>query len=184
MSKGPALGLVFLIAGAVLGGCTRQAPPPAFDRSYAIVAAHSRQCLDVEGSSGADEAQVLQWTCAGQPNQAWRIVGSPGATVRLVVRHSGKCLTAAGADADNPEAVVQASCVEDGSRQDQLWHLRGRQSWGLAAEPEATYQIESAAAGTCLDVEASSKEEGARVLQYDCGPRTPNQEWLFVPAAL
>jgi hypothetical protein len=179
-----ALGLVLLVAGAGLGACTREAPPPAVDRSYAIVAAHSRQCLDVEGSSGADRAQVLQWTCAaGQANQDWRVVGSPGAPARLVARHSGKCLTAAGADPGNPEAVVQASCAEDGSREDQLWQLRGRQGWGLGAAPEVTYQIESAATGTCLDVEGSSKEPGARVLQYDCGPRTPNQQWLFVPAA-
>jgi hypothetical protein len=178
----PTLGLILLVVGAGLSGCVRQAPPPAADRTYELVAAHSRQCLDVEGSSSADGAQVLQWTCGGQANQQWRVVDSPGGGVRLIARHSGKCLSAAGADPDNLEAVVQESCVEDGSRTDQRWNLRGQQGWGIAAKPEATYQIESAAAGTCLDVEGSSKEDGARVLQYDCGSRTPNQQWLFVPA--
>lgn len=173
-------GAALLLAVLALSACMRHPAPTTSAATYQIVAAHSGQCLDVEGASHDDGARVLQWTCAEQPNQAWAITALPGDGVSLVARHSGKCLATAGAGSGDPDAVVQQGCAGDNPPSSEAWHLRPVATPAAQAAPGTIYQIVSTATGKCIDVEGSSKERGARIIQYACGNAAANQEWRLV----
>lgn len=169
-----------LLAVFAMSACTRHPAPTTSAATYQIVAAHSGQCLDVEGSSRDDGAHVLQWECTGQPNQAWAIAALPDDGVSFVARYSGRCLGTQDARSSDPDAVVQQSCAGDSSRSSQAWHLRPVATSGAQAAPGTIYQIVSTATGKCLDVEGSSKQNGARIIQYACENAAANQEWRLV----
>ncbi|MGI5459104.1 family 43 glycosylhydrolase [Streptomyces sp. CA-249302] len=72
--------------------------------SYTLVNRNSGKCLDVDGGSTADGANVFQWTCNGGSNQKWKVEDLADDTNRLVNVATGKvldtadCSTADGAD--------------------------------------------------------------------------------------
>ncbi|MFK4102134.1 family 43 glycosylhydrolase [Streptomyces sp. NPDC019531] len=72
--------------------------------SYTLVNRNSGKCLDVNGGSTADGANIFQWTCNGGSNQKWRIEDLGDDTNRLVNVATGKvadvadCSGADGAD--------------------------------------------------------------------------------------
>ncbi|MEO6088772.1 MAG: family 43 glycosylhydrolase [Umezawaea sp.] len=72
--------------------------------SFQLVNRNSGKCLDLDGGSTADGANVRQWTCTGAANQKWRIEDQADDTSRLVNVASGKvldvadCASADGAD--------------------------------------------------------------------------------------
>ncbi|WP_328971941.1 RICIN domain-containing protein [Streptomyces sp. NBC_00239] len=50
---------------------------------------------------------------------------------------------------------------------------------GAAVEAKATYlRLESVSSGKCLNVTGASWDNGAQVIQWDCGD-TPNNNWSF-----
>ncbi|KOV35944.1 hypothetical protein ADK60_07960 [Streptomyces sp. XY431] len=81
----------------------------------------SGKCLDVSGSSTADGAQVLQWTCgSGKANQEWTLVPpAGGATMQLVSANSGKCLDVSGSSTADGALAVQWTCTT--GRTSQQW---------------------------------------------------------------
>ncbi len=72
--------------------------------SFQLVNRNSGKCLDLDGGSTADGANVRQWTCGGGTNQRWRVEDQADDTSRLVNVASGKvldvadCASADGAD--------------------------------------------------------------------------------------
>ena len=52
----------------------------------------------------------------------------------------------------------------------------------LAPSPEARDEIVAMHSNKCLDVEGSSKDDGARVLQWECLGQ-PNQLWKIIPGS-
>ena len=78
--------------------------------------------------------------------------------------HSGKCL-----------ASLQGSAVQQGcsGQRDQTWQLVPVN--GLNS---GSYLVKNLGLGTCLDIEQSSLQHGARVLSYPCY-QTSNQIWLL-----
>ncbi|WP_306329682.1 ThuA domain-containing protein [Streptomyces venezuelae] len=71
-----------------------------------------QQTLDVTDRSTADGAPLQLWSYAGGTNQQWLPVAEASGRHHFVARHSGKCLSAAGA-ATAGAALVQRPC--DGS---------------------------------------------------------------------
>lgn len=88
--------------GATLPGPSGETA--ATPTSYTLVNRNSGKCLDVNGSSTADGADILQWTCNGGSNQKWKIEDLGDDTSRLVNVATGKvadiadCSSADGAD--------------------------------------------------------------------------------------
>ncbi|GGS47156.1 family 43 glycosylhydrolase [Streptomyces violaceus] len=88
--------------GASLPGPSGE--PSAVSTTYTVTNRNSGKCLDVAGSSAADGANVLQYTCNGRTNQRWRLEDLGDDTHRLVNVATGKvldtadCSTADGAD--------------------------------------------------------------------------------------
>jgi hypothetical protein len=94
---------------------------------YFYLKTFNGMCVDVEGARLADGNTVLQWGCGAppQPNQLFRLDyvddTARGTVVRLVIAHSGKCLTVSGAALTDGAAVVQSAC---GSGAHQQFYLR------------------------------------------------------------
>jgi hypothetical protein len=76
---------------------------------------------------------------------------------------SGQCLTVS--DANAGTRPKQDDC--DGSAQ---------QRWQFTALAADTYLIVNQASGKCLDVNDASKDDGAKIQQWDCH-QGPNQQW-------
>jgi hypothetical protein len=62
---------------------------------FMIVNRATGKCLDVNGWSADDGADVQLWTCHGGANQRWRFEGLTDGTSRLINTASGKALDAA-----------------------------------------------------------------------------------------
>lgn len=71
-----------------------------------------QQVVDVTDRSTADGAALQLWSFSGGTNQQWLPVAEASGRYHFVARHSGKCLTAAGA-ATVGVPLVQRAC--DGS---------------------------------------------------------------------
>ncbi|GIE78514.1 hypothetical protein Aph02nite_44640 [Actinoplanes philippinensis] len=89
---------------------------------YNVVTTLDGQCLDVTGGSGAtgNGVPVQQWNClTGQTNQQWRLE-IVGYGIRLIARHSGKCLDVVNASKANGARLQQWSCLGTAN---QAWDL-------------------------------------------------------------
>lgn len=122
---------------------------------YQIIAKHSNKCVDVEGVSQDDGANVHQWDCSGSDNQIWTLNPSGGA-YQIVSKNSNKCLDVAEFSTEDGGNIHQWSC--SGS-DNQLWEL---QSSGDG------YQIVSKHSNKCLDIAEVSTDNGANVQQWGC----------------
>ncbi|GAA2341920.1 ThuA domain-containing protein [Streptomyces kunmingensis] len=71
-----------------------------------------QQVIDVTDVSAADGAPLQLWAYGGGQNQQWLPVKEAAGRYRFTARHSGKCLTSAGA-ATNSVQLTQRAC--DGS---------------------------------------------------------------------
>ena len=86
---------------------------------FAFVNTKDNRCLDVNGGSKDNGAQVLQWDCHGGPNQQWRLQRD-GNGYRFVSLNSGRCI---GVDSGSPApgaAVRQWDCDNSAN---QRWQL-------------------------------------------------------------
>jgi len=63
---------------------------------YNVINRNSGKCLDVNGVSTADGANVQQWTCGSGTNQRWSLTSLSGGYYRLTAQHSGKVLDVVG----------------------------------------------------------------------------------------
>jgi hypothetical protein len=63
-------------------------------RYYAIVSAHTEQCLDVEGTSPNENAKIHQWEFQNGDNQKWILVVQKDGSYRIRAKHSGRYLAA------------------------------------------------------------------------------------------
>lgn len=59
--------------------------------TFEFVNAADNRCLDVNGSSKDNGAQIVQWDCHGGPNQLWQLVRD-GDGYRFVSLNSGRCM--------------------------------------------------------------------------------------------
>ena len=137
--------------------------------SYTLVNRNSGKCLDVNGGSTADGANVQQWTCNGGTNQRWRVEDAGGGYSRLVNVKSGKVLDV-------------ASCgTADGTNVQQWTNLNNAcQQWTLPATDSGYVRIINRNSGKVLDVENCGTADGANVRQWAWLSNTC-QQWRLQP---
>jgi hypothetical protein len=104
----------------ILTGSGTTTPPPPPSGYYKVIAKHSGKCLDVNGASTADGANVQQWSCNGGNNQRWKLVSMGDGYNELVAKHSSKCLDVNGASTADGANVQQWHCTGSNN---QRWKL-------------------------------------------------------------
>ena len=126
---------------------------------YSLVAQHSGKVLDVARTPRLFDAdRLVQWDYHGGPNQLFRAFGSP-----IRPMHSELVLDVVNASQANGTPIIQHT-LHGGPNQ--LFRLEYVQS----AEPglhSFAYRIVVNHSGKVLDVEGASKENGAKLIQWD-----------------
>ncbi|MGI5270452.1 PQQ-dependent sugar dehydrogenase [Nonomuraea sp. CA-218870] len=117
----------------------------------------SNRCLDVNGASQANGAQVLIWDCNGQANQQWTVTSAGELRV-----YGGKCLDVNGGGTADGSAVI-------------IWDCNGQnnQKWRLNADGSIT----AVGANKCLEVNGTANGTRARI--WTCTGGT-SQRWTRV----
>ncbi|MFE2496324.1 RICIN domain-containing protein [Streptomyces scopuliridis] len=156
------------LLGATRAGASgeRAATPTA----YTLVNRSSGKCLEVEGGSRADGANVLQWACHGGARQRWRVEDLGDDTSRLVNAASGKVLDTA------------ACSVADGADLRQ-WSWLGTicQAFRLVVTDQGGWvRLVGARSGKVADVAGCSTADGADVRQWPWLGSTC-QQWRLNP---
>jgi len=118
--------------------------------------------MDVDGSSTASAAHVVQWTLRGD-SQIWTFT-TIGANYEIVNKHSGKCLETDGVSGDQ---LFQAPCTGNPG---ELWNYWTLPPGTLPAGAGSTFVagdfIYSVTSGLYVDVERSSTSTGAAIIGY------------------
>jgi microsomal dipeptidase-like Zn-dependent dipeptidase len=151
------------ICHAVTAGAVAQ--PTAVEPGI-ITAYHAGRCLDVEGRSLRDGARVLQWSCNGGANQAWRLEPAALGGFAIVSAGSGKCLAI---DADSRvagAAAVQRTCT---GADTQRW---------LAERTGNTFALRPVSSQLCLEISEQSRADGAAVALATCSGGA-HQRWVI-----
>ncbi|MGI5270444.1 ricin-type beta-trefoil lectin domain protein [Nonomuraea sp. CA-218870] len=114
----------------------------------------SNRCLDVNGASQANGAQVLIWDCNGQANQQWTVTSAGELRV-----YGGKCLDVNGGGTADGSAVI-------------IWDCNGQNNQKWRHNTDGT--ITAVGANKCLDVSATAN--GTRTQIWTCHGGA-NQKW-------
>lgn len=133
--------------------------------TYRLVNLISAHCLDVQNGSAAAGTNVWQWTCNGQPAQAWTMTRNASGTWALRAGAGGLCLTVAGGSTTPGANVEQQPC--DGS---------SAQAWRVENVGRGYYRLVHQGSTGCLDVAGGSGAAGANVQQWSCNDLAP-QIW-------
>ncbi|KUO20340.1 alpha-L-arabinofuranosidase, partial [Streptomyces dysideae] len=122
----------------------------------------SGRCLDVEGFSQTDGANVHIWDCHGGTNQQWTLTDSNQLTV-----YGNKCLDVRGG------ATTSGTPV-------QIWTCTGSDNQQWRVNPDGT--IVGVRSGLCLDVSGWGKANGTGVQIWSCTGGN-NQKWTGLSGA-
>lgn len=156
--------------GATLGGTSRGGFTGA--GTYAIQARHSSKVLDVNSTlfSGYDNGRPIeQYDFYGGDNQKFIIDNSPGGGyVRLIAKHSNKCM-------DVPGFSTVAGITI------QQWECHGGTNQQFAIEPVGDfYRIRARNSGLYFDIAGVSLHNHARLTQFTWHGGN-NQLFQFIP---
>jgi hypothetical protein len=132
---------------------------------YRVVSVNSGKVLEVEGSSTADGAPVVQRADTGGANQQWKLKPTEGGYYELVNRHSGKALEVRGASKAD-KAVVDQSAGSGAAHQ----------QWKISDLDGGAVKVVNRGSGKALDVRARSTADGAGIIQYKANGGA-NQQW-------
>ncbi|WP_107100916.1 family 43 glycosylhydrolase [Streptomyces graminilatus] len=163
----PNLGTPLAVGTTLPGPSGETAATPT---AYTLVNRKSGKCLDVSGNSGADGANIHQWTCHGGANQKWRIEDLGNDTNRLVNVSSGKVMDTASCGTADGTDIRQWS-----------WLNNNCQKYRLVYTATGDYvRIVNENSGKVADVADCGTADGTDVRQWtwlnnDC------QQWRLVP---
>ncbi|WP_169950876.1 arabinofuranosidase catalytic domain-containing protein [Microbispora sp. H11081] len=151
-----AAAVVSLAALATLLATVLSWSMPASAATTPLIGVGSGRCLDVNGASQANGAQVLIWDCNGQANQQWTTTSASELRV-----YGNKCLDVYGGGTADGTAVI-------------IWDCNGQnnQKWRLNSDGSIT----AVGANKCLDVSNNGTANGSRVHIWSCHGGT-NQKW-------
>ncbi|MFI6412490.1 RICIN domain-containing protein [Streptomyces sp. NPDC050585] len=150
------------------------APAPS---AVQLRAAHSDKCLTIPNASLRNGVNSVQSACAADAgNQQIDLVPTGAGTFELRFGHSGKCLDVEAAGTKSGTVVQQWWCV---GAQNQRWRLV------MVDIANELYELRPAhtpaAMNRCLDVESSSKADGAAARLWACNGSAA-QQWRVHPA--
>ena len=129
---------------------------------------HSRitgKCVDVEGASAADGADVRQWSCNGSNAQLWDVIDLGRNEVAFISNAGNKAMEAIGNVRQGNADVVQ-----------NRWMAIPTQRWRMEPIQGGFSRIVNVGSGKCLDLAAGGTTDGTNIIQYDCHVE-PNQQW-------
>jgi GH43 family beta-xylosidase len=138
--------------------------------AYTLVNRNSGKCLDVEGGSTLDGANIFQWTCHGGANQKWRVEDLGDDTSRLVNVATGKVADTAYCATTDGTDIAQWS-----------WLNNNCQKWRLVYTATGDYvRLVNENSGKVADVANCGTTDGTDVrlwtwLNNNC------QQWRLVP---
>ena len=87
--------------------------------TFMFVNAKANLCLDVNGGSKDNGAQIVQWACHNGPNQLWRLQPD-GDGFRFLSVNSGRCI---GVDAGSPNPGAAARQWDCDGSPNQRWQI-------------------------------------------------------------
>lgn len=126
----------------------------------------SGKCLDVEGRSTRNAANIQQWSCSGGSNQLWDVIDLGRGQFSIISHGSNKALTVSGGSSDG--ANVEQN----------RWNGGDNQRWRVERAGGGAYRIVSVSNNSCLDVEGAKRDDGANIQLWGCSGGA-NQTWLF-----
>jgi rhamnogalacturonan endolyase len=135
---------------------------------YRLINRNSGKALDVEESSTANGANIIQWADTGGINQQWRIISLGGGYYTLTAQHSGQVLDVNGRSTADGADVIQ-------------WPSTGatNQQWLIENMGGGNYRLTARHSGKCLTVLNGSTADGANVEQRTDGGNNW-QRWQLV----
>ncbi|QNE18683.1 hypothetical protein F1D05_13145 [Kribbella qitaiheensis] len=162
---------------------------PKFDiehRQYELVNKNSGKCLNVDASSVADNAKVIQYACIGNRlNERFRLIpiaGTDQYSIRPV--HTAvdagpiKCLNVTGGSSQDEANVVQTACG-GGLGEPRAWE---QVTFGYVdgSAYETVVQLRFAHSEKCLGVADASLNDSALIQQTSCG-QSASEQWILRP---
>ncbi|MET1071036.1 MAG: family 43 glycosylhydrolase, partial [Umezawaea sp.] len=139
--------------------------------AYKLVNRNSGKCLDLDGGSTSDGANVRQWTCNGGSNQRWRLEDQADDTSRLVNVASGKVLDVADCSAADGADLRQWSWLNNTCQRFRMVYT-ATGGW---------VRLVNQATGKVADVADCGTADGADVRQWTWLGNTC-QQWSIQPA--
>ncbi|MDO0937614.1 family 43 glycosylhydrolase [Streptomyces sp. DG2A-72] len=138
--------------------------------AYTLVNRNSGKCLDVNGGSTADGANIFQWTCNGGTNQKWKVQDLGDDTNRLVNVATGKVMDTAECSATDGADIRQWS-----------WLNNKCQRYRLVFTASGDHvRIVNESTGKVADVAECATANGADVRQWTW-LNSNCQQWRLVP---
>jgi hypothetical protein len=134
----------------------RGAPLPANAVYYLLVNKDSGKCLDVQGSSTADQAQLQQSACNNETSQQWRLDYLGNTYYDLINRNSDKALEVAG----GPSATQDSASIQQSS-----WAHAANQQWRIVTTNDGWLRIEARHSGKVVDISSCETDDSAGVQQ-------------------
>jgi cytochrome c peroxidase len=129
-------------------------------KHVSLVAGHSGKCLDVEGYSKAQAANIYQWSCHGGDNQLWEEVPTNGGFL-LKNKNSGMCMDVSGISYSQGANIYQWAC-HGGPNQVFNWN-----NGNLVVNHSRQ----------CVSVHGASHADGANVNQWACISSALNEKF-------
>ena len=124
--------------------------------TYSLINVGSGKCVDVDGGSTVDGANIQQWACHNGNNQRFKIE-PVGSNFKLTAVHSGRVMDVQGGGIQDPANVQQWSY---GNGLNQQWTLRYISS--------GVYELVAVHSGKCLAVASGSVSDGGNIIQWTC----------------
>ncbi|OXU15279.1 RICIN domain-containing protein [Sedimentisphaera salicampi] len=141
-------------------------PKPGF--WYRITPQHSGKCIEVNGSSSADGANVEQNSFSGGENQQWKLEDAEEGFFRITPRHAqDKCLSVKNQSAGNGASLQQLSYTGHTS-----------QKWRLVPSEDGKFALTAQNSEKAMDVSSVSSDDGANIIQWP-GSGNDNQRFEF-----
>ena len=129
----------------------------------------SNRCIGVDGASTANGALIKQFSCDNAPNQKWRVQRN-GAQHTFINFKSGLCMGVDHASVSPGANIAQFNCGNNAPNQ----------SWVLASDAFAPWNIDNVKSGLCIGVDGASTGNGAQLKQFGCDLAAANQEWFLI----
>lgn len=135
---------------------------------YRLLNLNSGQALDVNGSSTANGANIIQWPQNGGNNQQWIVTDNGGGYYKIINRNSGLALDVDGGSTANGAGIIQLP-----------WTGGNNQQWQLAAVTTGIFKAINRNSSLALDVNGASTANGAGIIQW-ASSGAVNQQWTIV----
>ncbi|UII19619.1 RICIN domain-containing protein [Fulvivirga ligni] len=139
--------------------------------TYTIQNANSGKYMDVAAGSGADGANILQWTGHGAANQRFTLTDRGDGAYSLINAQSGKAMDVEGGSTSNVANVLQ-------------WTYSGNtnQRFIVLNAGGGNYKLKAAHSGRVVEVTGGGLNNGDNIIQYDDNNQLHGQ-WRLIAAA-